>query len=381
MNKRTFTRCKGYIALVLILTGFVIVFLAACGGKSTASSGSTASTRSVIDQAGREVQVPEKVERVVIVAPWPLASVYCLYMGSGAKLVGVHPAIKSAGEYSHLMKVAPEIAGCETSFIQGDDINVEELMKLEPDVVLYSSSNPAHTEQMKNAGIPAVGFSVSIAQYNTVETVNRWVELLGQIFGEEDKAAGITEYGREVEAMIRERIKDIPKEKMPSALMLYHYDDTQILASGNTFFGQYWCDATGLRSVSENEKGSGINVNMEQIYEWAPEMIFVTNFVPYLSEDFYNNVIPAEDWSSVPAVMGRQVHKFPLGMYRWFPPSSDSALCLFWLAKTAHPELFGDIDLDKEIRDYYKRFYKVDLTNAEIEKIYNPPREAASGSF
>jgi iron complex transport system substrate-binding protein len=68
-------------------------------------------------------------------------------------------------------------------------------------------------------------------------------------------------------------------------------------------------------------------------------------------------------------------------MYRWFPPSSDSALTLFWLAKTAHPDLYEDIDLDKEIRDYYRRFYKVNLSDEEITKIYNPPREAASGSF
>lgn len=357
---------------VLSLTMLLLTFV---------SVSSTVFARTVVDHAGSEVTVPDKVERVVIVAPWPLASVYCLYMGSGEKLVGVHPAIKSAGEFSHLMKVAPQIADCESDFIKVDDINIESLMKLDPDVVLYSSSNAANAEQIRNAGIPAVGFSVSIAKFNTVETVNSWVKLLGEVFGEEDRAAGITEYGREVAAMIQDRVKDIPKEKMPSALMLYHYDDTQLRVSGSTFFGQYWCDATGMRSVSENLKGSGVDVNMEQIYEWAPDMIFVTNFIPYLAEDFYNNVIPGEDWSGVPAVVNKQVHKFPLGMYRWFPPSSDSALTLLWLAQKAHPDLFADIDLDGEVKKYYKRFYNVTLSDEEVARIYNPPREAASGSF
>jgi iron complex transport system substrate-binding protein len=337
--------------------------------------------RVITDQGGAEVTLPDKIERVVIVAPWPLASVYCLYMGSGERLVGVHPAIKSAGEYSHLMKVAPQIAACESGFIKSDEINVEALMKLEPDVVLYSVSNLAQSEQMKNAGIPAVGFSVSSAKFNTVETVNGWVKLLGEVFGEDDRAAGITEYGRETAAFIKERVKDIPRDKMPSALMLYHYDDNQLKVSGNTFFGQYWCDAVGMRSVSENEKGSGVDVNMEQIYEWAPGMIFVTNFAPYLPEDFYGNSIPGEDWSTVPAVINKQVHKFPLGMYRWFPPSSDSPLTLLWLAKTAHPELFADVDLDQRIKEYYKKFYNVSLTDDEVAKIYTPPREAALGSF
>jgi iron complex transport system substrate-binding protein len=337
--------------------------------------------RTVVDQGGVEVALPDKIERVVIVSPFPLASIYCLYMGSGEKLVGVHPAIKSAGEFSHLTKVAPQIAECDSSFVKGDEINIEALMKLNPDVVLYNASSPVQSEQMRNSGIPSVGFSVSYAKFNTIETVSGWVELLGKVFGEEDRAAGIAEHGREVASFIKERVKDVPREKMPSALMIYHYDDNQLKVSGGNFFGQYWCDAVGMRSVSEGEKGAGVDVNMEQIYEWAPDMIFVTNFVPYLPEDFYSNKIPGEDWSTVPAVTKGQVHKFPLGMYRWFPPSSDSPLTLLWLAKTAHPELFADVDLSQRIKDYYKRFYSVSLTDAEVEKIFNPPREAASGSY
>ena len=37
-----------------------------------------------------------------------------------------------------------------------------------------------------NAGIPAVGFSVSMSDYDCVETYADWIQLLGDIYGEQD---------------------------------------------------------------------------------------------------------------------------------------------------------------------------------------------------
>ena len=74
----------------------------------------------------------------------------------------------------------------------------------------------------------------------------------------------------------------------------------------------------------------------------------------------------------------RRVYKIPLGMYRWFPPSSDTPLCLQWMSKVLHPELFGDVDIDKEVAAYFRTFYGVELTADALQAIFNPAR-AASG--
>jgi len=116
---------------------------------------------------------------------------------------------------------------------------------------------------------------------------------------------------------------------------------------------------------------------MEQIYEWDPDIILITNFSAYLPEDLYNNSIEGHDWSNVSAVKNGQVYKFPLGMYRWFPPASDTPLVLTWLAKTIQPELFADVDMDAEIKDFYKEHYGAELTDEDVQQIYNPAREAA----
>ena len=118
---------------------------------------------------------------------------------------------------------------------------------------------------------------------------------------------------------------------------------------------------------------------MEQVYEWDPDIIFITNFSPYQPDDLYNNTIDGDDWSNVTAVKNQQVYKFPLGMYRWFPPASDTPLVLKWLATKISAGSFSKIWIwIRRSRDYYEKYYNVTLTDEDLQKIYNPA-SAASG--
>ena len=46
-----------------------------------------------------------------------------------------------------------------TSFMTGSDLNIEQLLSLEPDVVFYTAGNTQLQSALENAGIPAVGVS------------------------------------------------------------------------------------------------------------------------------------------------------------------------------------------------------------------------------
>lgn len=333
-------------------------------------------TRTIVDHTGAEVEIPETLDRIVISSILPLPSVYCFFRGSSEGLIGIHPSSMAAAENSYLTTVYPEITELDTSFVENGEINVEQLMQLEPDVVFYSAANTDEREMYDNAGIKAVGFSTTLSDYNTIETFANWIDLLGQIFGESEKAQEIIEYGRSVEAEILEKTSALKDEEKPKVLVLFNYGDGTITTSGSNFFGQYWIESAGGINVAEELSGQA-EINMEQIYAWNPDIIFITNFSSVLPEDLYNNTIEGNDWSQVSAVQNKQVYKFPLGMYRWFPPSSDTPLALMWLAKTIQPEVFEYIDMDGEIKDYYAKYYNVELTDGDIQTIYNPAREAA----
>ena len=150
--------------------------------------------------------------------------------------------------------------------------------------------------------------------------------------------------------------------------------------SGSNFFGDWWINTSGGVNVAADLKGPA-EISMEQIYQWNPDKIIINNFCSFLPEDLYENNLEGLDWRPVKAVQNKEVYKVPLGTYRWFPPSSDTPVALYWFAKTIQPELFKDVDMDQELKNYFKQYYNFDLNDEELQKIYNPPREAAGNSW
>ena len=335
-------------------------------------------TFTIVDDGGFEVTLPENIERVVITSPMPLPSIYCLFRGSAEGLVGMHPSSMSAAENSFLPQIVPDVLNASTDFVENGEINIEELMALEPDVVFYMTENVSQREMFEKAGIPCVGFSTENYDYNCIDNMEAWIELLGRVFREESKAQGIIEYAREVYSEIEAKVQDIPEDQKPKVLMIYNYSNGVVQTSGDDHYGRFWIDSCGGVNAAAGLAGAP-EVSMEQIYEWNPDMIFVSNFTEYLPEDFYNNTIEGQDWSNVKAVQEGKVYKFPLGMYRWYPPSPDTPLTLMWLAQKMQPEVFAYIDMDQEIKDYFQEFYGVTLTDEDVQTIYNPAREAAAG--
>lgn len=333
-------------------------------------------TRTIIDHAGNEVTLPTQLDRVVISGILPLPSVFCQFRGTAEEIVGMHPSSMAAAENSYLINVFPEILEADTSFVVNGAVNIEELMKLEPDVVFYSATNAEEYELYKKAGIPAVGFSTTIADYDCVETYAKWIEQFGEIYGQKEEADAIIAEGRQVAEEISAITSTIPEDEKPSVLILFNYANGTMTTAGSGFFSEYWLETAGAVNAAAEINRSG-EINMEQVYEWDPDIILITNFSPYLAEDILNNTIEGHDWSNVKAVKEGQVYKFPLGMYRWFPPASDTPLVLMWLAKTLQPEYFETLDMDAEIKEFYQTHYNVELTDEDIQKIYNPAREAS----
>ena len=60
----------------------------------------------------------------------------------------------------------------------------------------------------------------------------------------------------------------------------------------------------------------------------------------------------------------------PIGISRWGHPGSiETPLAILWAAKILYPNLFKDINIRKETRQYYKRFYDYELSDKLLEQI------------
>ena len=330
----------------------------------------------VTDQNGMEAILPSNPTRLVTTA-LPLPSIYALTGAPIDYLVGVHPGSTSAIENSVMSAMYPQLSNVANNFIDGTDINIEELLKLEPDVVLYWAEYLEQYEAMKNAGINAVGVKTQ-ANGDVLATLESWLEIMGEIFGTTGNVEEVISYGRKVESEIVEKTANLSDDDKQKVLYLYNHSADDISVSGSGFYGQYWIETAGGINVAEQLNGA-TSVNMEQIYEWNPDVIIVSTFTETMPEDLYNNTIDGQDWLPIDAVKNGKVYKEPLGVYRWFPPSGDAPLMLKWMAQTLYPQLFT-YDMEDEIEDYYERFYNYDLEDEQIEGILEANPQAAKGA-
>ena len=157
---------KRWIAMFLVLA----LMLAGC---TRAEAPVNETTHTIVDHAGNEVEVPLEVNRVAVCSILPLPSVLAVFFDSAEKIVGMAPGSKSAAENSRLGQLYPELLDAETAYIEGGNLNVEELMKLAPDVVFYNTAEADVGEQLRNAGFCAVALSVNKWEYDAIETLQQ----------------------------------------------------------------------------------------------------------------------------------------------------------------------------------------------------------------
>jgi len=374
----------GYLA-TLALTAMLV----ACGNQDEASVSksatessksevqTTAEEKVVTDQLGREVTVPGNIERVVTGGILPYFSTWYVATNSTKEIVGMHPNSYNAAKNSILAKISPDVLKAETSFVQNGEVNVEELMKINPQLYVEISTNEDSINKITEAGIPVVAVkAIDAAAAEPLATFNSWLTLTSQMTGTTERADRFLDEGKKVQSELDVKLKDVAVQDKPRAMILFMHNDKSITVGGKNFFGNQWLNATGAIDVAENDVQGKKEVNMEQIYAWNPDIIYITNFTETQPEDLLKNKVNGQDWSQVKAVQDGKVYKIPLGIYRWFPPSGDAPLMLKWMAQKNHPTLF-DYKIEDEIKTYYKDFYEFDISDDEIHSILNPSSDAA----
>jgi iron complex transport system substrate-binding protein len=158
--------------------------------KTQTETVTASATQTIIDKAGREVVVPAKIQKVF--AAVPIGTVY-VYTLNADKLVAKNFDLSEL-EKKYTTTAYQELPVMGT-YIVGNTVNVEELLKLEPDVVLYVGiigdawKSQCETAQQK-LGIPVIMADGSL------EAIPETYAFLGRLLGEEQKAAELSEYCR-----------------------------------------------------------------------------------------------------------------------------------------------------------------------------------------
>lgn len=328
----------------------------------------------VTDHAGNTVEVPDKIERIVI-DQIPILSTYMSYFqGDTPYLTGFCGSFKDVISKTVLKDISPELMESSDTVYAQSDLNIEEIIKLNPDVIFYNANNTQHAEILKSSGIPAVGFATlnPDSPADPLERYGQWLRLLEDVFGEEGKMEDFLADGERIVNEIKEKINTVPEADRPTAMILYNCTDGVPQVAGKGIFGEYWLKNLGVKNVALEDCDTAMaQVSMEQIYGWDPEIIFVNGpgLTSVRSGDIIENKVEGVDFSTVSAVKNKRVYGTTLGMWNWFTPNPDAPIVYAWLACNTYPDVFSDYPLEQTIKDYYSKWYGYEISDKDTEEM------------
>lgn len=325
------------------------------------SATAPAFARTVTDSAGRTVTLPDRIARVMAAGPPASAVVYCLLPEA---MVGWQRAPRKE-ELPYLLPSTHNLPELGRLTGRGDTANVEVVLKANPDLIVdFGSVRPTFISlaeaTQQRTGIPYVLVD------GRFEATPASLRLLGSILGVPERGDTLAKYAEDLFQRIGALTAAIPEGKRPGVYLARGAKglETGLRGSINTEI----IERAGGRNVAvSDDRRQGIaNVSPEQILLWAPEVVVTwdRNFFDALTKS------PDATWESVPAVRNKRVYLAPTAPFGWIdgPPSVNRLIGLAWLAHILHGERFP-FDIRQETRKFYKLFYQVDLTDADLETL------------
>ncbi len=220
------------------------------------SSGAIGATRTLVDETGRSVTLPEKIQRIVSLAPNLTEIVYAL--GAEQQLVGVT-------DYCDY----PADARTKTSVGAPVNPSLEAIAALKPDVVLASQSiNRLETvESLNRLGIP-----VYTTDPRTVAGVLDSVEHIAD-------AIGVPERGQALYAHLKERLASLRARltgTTPKRVLFVIWLQPLITIGPHTFLADAVMEAGGESVVTSEQDWPQLSV--EEVVRLQPDfLIFSAN--------------------------------------------------------------------------------------------------------
>jgi iron complex transport system substrate-binding protein len=111
-------------------------------------------------------------------------------------------------------------------------------------------------------------------------------------------------------------------------------------------------------------RGNLKDITADKVREADPDLVIATD--PY----FLEVTAKTDAWKQVRAVSAGRLFAAPRYPWGWLdePPSVNRLIGLRWLAGVLHPERFPD-DPRAEVRDFFKTFYQSDVTQTQLDAL------------
>lgn len=340
--------------LYLIFTLMLSVGLISGCGTENASQGVKQETHTITDIGGAQVQLPSDVSRIADL--WPANNQVVLMLGGADKLVATTQYVQTLPWFSHIYPGIKDISAPDRF---GFDVQLEELQKVKPQVIIVNSKKQA--EQVRQGGFTAV--QMEFTDYKGLRDV---VTMTADILGGKapDIAKDYITYLDKNITLAEEKTKSLQDADHPKVMHIASGENLLKVDGTKTIIDE-WIHYAGGKNAIE-QKGRGITLTMEEIIKANPDIIIVGDVNSKAAIEKIKN---DPQWSSIKAVQNGRIYSNPVGTFKWDRYSAESALQILWAGKLIQPQLFNDVDLVKETKGFYKTFLHYDLSDTEAQRI------------
>lgn len=273
------------ILLMIIVTLSSLFAFSACDKDKGTANGKT-----VTDLLGREVTVPEKINRVVCIGAGSLR--LYTYVGDLSKLVGVEDIDGDGKDLNGVLSIRPykmvnkdlfkSLPSCGKGGPQGSP-EAEKILSLNPDIVfsLYTSDKAAMDDLQQKIGKPVV-----VLSYGKTEAfdanVKKSIALLGDILNRKERANELLSFISDTETYLSSIGEGIDKDKKATVYLGCQSNyGTHGIESSSANYSIF--DVSKIRNVldeyvsktGETFKGYQQSVGWEILVDMNPERIIL----------------------------------------------------------------------------------------------------------
>ncbi len=322
-----------------------------------------AQARPFTNSGGRQVEVPDKVERVFPAGP---PASLTLFTVAPEKMLGWTrmPGPQARPFLPARSAELPEI-GRLTG--RGNTVNLENVVRLKPDLVLdVGDTNPTYVSLadrvQQQTRIPYVLIGGRLAETPTT------LRTIGSLLGVEKRAETLASYAETALTRTRQRVAKTAPGDRPSIYVARGPRGLETAVAGS--IGSEVVDLLGGRNVAGASTAARAiaDVSPEQVLAWRPDVILAAD------RRFFAAVGSDPVWRDVEAVRAKRVYFVPDLPFSWLdePPAPNRLIGLTWLGKLLYPSAFPE-DLRAEARRFYTLFYQQEPSDAQLDGLLATP--------
>ena len=338
----------------------------------------------ITDVAGRKVEIDLPAKRVII---GEARQIHVIAALKGDKtfetVVGWRDDLikKDPDSYAAYLERFPEIENLPRfGYVPQGDFSLEAAIALSPDVITLNleaqkaAEESGFEEKAAAAGIKVVYLDFRLDPERNSETS---IEILGRLFGAEERASEFIAYRRAEIARVTDRLAAIKDLKRPRVFIErapgISGENNCCRTFGPVNFGAMVEQAGGHNIAADVIKTTFGDLNPEQLVVSDPDQVIVTGsnwaaesdinqFVPVgrgadlaLARERLAKLMTRMPFPELQAVKTGQVHavwhQFYGAPYEFYPIQQ--------FAKWFHPDLFADMDPQQTFQEFHEKFLPV----------------------